>query len=171
MTWPTLFVLSNSQIDVNRAMGDIMGTKLSDIPGTLTTSSISDITSFAAVPFNASNFTASGSMTWTVTSSEVTTLAYSLMGKRMTVLFELASTTVGGVVSPNLQIAIPLGKVAYSTTRNMMLYNDNGGADTLGYVIATAGSSVLQLRKLASANWTLATTNTSVFGQLTLRVR
>src|SRR3990167_787127 len=62
--------------------------------------------------FSAGDFTASGSMTWTVDAGDVVTYAYTIINKVMTVLFYIDPTTVGGTPSTSLQIAIPANKTA-----------------------------------------------------------
>ncbi len=62
--------------------------------------------------FNAGNFTANGSMTWTVESADVVTYEYMIIGKTMFLNFSIQNTVVGGDLNTLLWIKIPAGKTA-----------------------------------------------------------
>ncbi len=123
--------------------------------------------------FAAGTYTANGSMTWTLDSADVTTQAYWLKGRSLTVSWFLVSTTVGGVVNTNLQI----GNAAWGTftaaksTINPVVLNDNGGGNAIGFAQINATGTLILLNKVAAANWTLAANNTNVLGQITFEVQ
>jgi len=126
---------------------------------------------FITPAFSAGDFTASGSMTWTVDSGDITVYAYRLAGKMLAVQFAIISTTVGGTVSNNLRIKIPGGftntKYVLSVSLN---YSDNGGGNTAGFVQVGAGNTYIECYKFSVANWTLATNATGVYGEVFFEV-
>ena len=119
--------------------------------------------------FDAGNFTASGSQTWTVGAGDVTTYKWVRNGKMITVVFALASTTVGGTPDAELRIAIPASLTASSTSMNPVRIVDNGTA-AIGYCLASVGNAYITVRKVDLLNWTASTNNTSIEGQITFEV-
>lgn len=121
--------------------------------------------------FSAGNFTASGSMTWTVASGDVNTFKYVVVGKTMTVWFQLDTTTVGGTPDTELRIAVPgSATVGGGNYHGTFIYSDNGGAYTAGRWAAQSGGTIIRLIKLPTANWTAATNTTQVFGSCTFEI-
>lgn len=125
---------------------------------------------WADVTFAAGNFTTDVG-TWTVASGDQTTYAYQLDGNKMTVSFDLATTTVA--TNPTqLRIAVPNGRtIARDMSNNVQALN-NGVQVSTAYVQATAGNTYLQVfLDLAGTAWATATDNTRVKGQITFMVR
>jgi hypothetical protein len=123
------------------------------------------------VAFNAANFTASGAMTWTLTAGDQTTFAYTLEGKTMTVALVLGTTTVGGVVSAQLRVAIPGGFTAAKTMDSAFKYLDNGTEGTGLCRVNAAGTTLVLFKTLAAPNWTLATDATAISMQMSFEVQ
>ncbi len=120
--------------------------------------------------FDAANFTGNGSMTWTVASGDVTTFAYSIVGKLMFVSVQILTTTVGGTPNTQLQITIPAGKTATKTMRNLCHVIDNGTNQT-GVLAVTAGATVITVRAAVNnPNWAASTDNTGVLGQIVFEI-
>ena len=120
--------------------------------------------------YNAGDFTASAG-SWTVDSGDITTYAYNLVGKEMTVAFEIGNTDVSA--TPNtLRIAIPGGFTSAKRMRNLIQSVDAGAASTVGVAIVSAGGTVIDLTKdLAATAWTTTSAdNTGVFGEITFEV-
>src|SRR5205085_11047721 len=67
-----------------------------------------------AVPFSAGDYTASGSMTWTVASGDVQTDTYVQRGTFVTLTSTINTSTVGGTPAGELRKAIPGGFTAKS---------------------------------------------------------
>jgi hypothetical protein len=120
--------------------------------------------------FAAGNFTASGSMTWTLAAGDVGTYAYVLEGKTMTVAFVLNTTTVGGTPSTGLRIAIPAGAVSAKPMYNPVLIIDNNVRGT-GYAAVSAAGTVIEITRTDAANWTASTDLTYVFGEIRFEVQ
>jgi hypothetical protein len=127
---------------------------------------------WTSVPYAATRFTASGAMTWTVTNASVNTYAYTKLGKTITLAFWLNLTTVGGVVAPALELAIPDGWKVAKPMAATFGYMDNGVAG-VGLVTAPRNGVKLNLYVDASTvvNWTASAALTSVYGQLTFEVQ
>lgn len=121
--------------------------------------------------FNADDFTATGSMTWTLSAGDVLSYRYLIVGKMMVVNFSLGNTTVGGTTSNTLRIKIPAGKIGAVDTLNPYFYNE-GGAEGLGKAFINAGSTFIELQKTSTgANWTALTNSTHVKGSITFEIQ
>lgn len=119
------------------------------------------------------SYTANGAMTWTVDSGDVTTQAYRLNGRTLTVNFSLGTTSVAGVVSTALQI----GNAAwggYTSTKQVLggnaAFADSGGVTTAGIWQSFAAGTGISIFKSPVANWTAAVNTTSVHGSATFEV-
>lgn len=119
--------------------------------------------------FLAANFSANGSMSWTVVAGGVTTYSYTLVGRTMVFSFSV-SGTVGGTPNTLLQIAIPDGYVASQTMSNDVLIL-NGGTYSTSLASVVSGGTVLQIQAnpAGTSNWSAGTA--SVQGQITLQVQ
>lgn len=120
--------------------------------------------------FSAGDFTAYGSMTWTVEPGDVTTYAYTVIGKTMIVAFEIGGTSVSGPPSAALQIAIPGGHVAAKALFASFRARDNG-TDSVGMAQTAPGGTVIHLYKNASGeNWS-PSVDTRAAGTITFEIR
>jgi hypothetical protein len=119
--------------------------------------------------FSAGNFTASGSMTWTVESGDVTTYTYAILNKTMFLSFYIITTTVGGTPSTSLKIAIPGSKSSAKSVRSLVFLSDNGVALT-GYADTGISGTVITIYKPDYSNFTASTNNTQVLGTLTFEI-
>jgi hypothetical protein len=120
--------------------------------------------------FAAGNFTANGTMTWTVSADDVITDAYMLVGKTMTYAFSLQTTVVGGVVNTDLQILIPGGFNAAKRMRSASVHVLNNAVNSTGVVEATVSGNKLRILKdTASTNYVAGATE--VFGVLAFEVQ
>lgn len=124
---------------------------------------------WSSVAFDADNFTASGSMTWTVAEADVTTYAWTLVGNTLTLSFAIAATTVAGTPSTELRIALPGELTATKAMYATFYYLDNSTRG-LGYCLVSASGTYVSLFKSDFSNWTAATNATSVFGTFTFEV-
>jgi hypothetical protein len=122
--------------------------------------------------FAAGNFTANGSMTWTVDSGDVTTMAYYLRGRTLHVMWQLLTTTIGGTV--NTQLLIGNGAYGGFTWAKTMIANgltaDNGTSFTAttstAVVQTTAAATTIAVFKQAAANYVLGANNCQITGEL-----
>lgn len=120
------------------------------------------LAAWSDVPFNAGNFSANGSMTWTVAGGDVEYYKYKKVGKIAYVAFKLNTTTVGGTPSTELRIAIP-----YTPTGTFfcaVLASDNGAATEIA--VGLTASTYLGVTLLDGTNWAAATNTTSLVGTI-----
>jgi hypothetical protein len=120
--------------------------------------------------FNANNFTGSGSMTWTVTSNEVITFEYAIIGKMMFVNVQIAGSSVGGSLSVLLEILIPAGKVSAKSMYTIYRCIDNG-ATGVGLINVGAAGTTINFLNAAGNNWSSSANNTSLYGQIFFEIQ
>jgi hypothetical protein len=93
--------------------------------------------------FSAGDYTAEGSMTWTVASGDVSTYAYTFLGpKLMLVTAYIITSTVGGTPDDGLNVAIPASHTAAKAMAVGCDVIDNGTAMS-GAAHVQAGETVL----------------------------
>src|SRR5689334_4171874 len=125
--------------------------------------------------FSAGNFTANRAMTWTVDSGDVATYIWSVREKMMTIAWWINTTTVGGTLNTNLQIAIPNGFLSAGQVGVPFTYSDNG-AQAFGFATVSNGAANVTLQTGAAVsattgNWSGSTNNTAVAGSITFPVQ
>lgn len=122
--------------------------------------------------FSAGDYTGLGSMTWTVDAGDVTTCAYRLKGRSLSIMFQILTTSVGGTPSAQLQRAIP-GGFTNTKTVSVPCYVDDALTVATGRVGAVASATVLNFRKdmVGSGNWATSTNQTGVVGEITIEVQ
>lgn len=124
------------------------------------------------VPYLAGDFSGSGAMTWTVDAGDVNHFRYQVTGKRMHLMFDLVTTSVGGVVANEfLRVKIPGGFLPAATAQIPFTYQDNGGNPTSGYCLISMGNNLLSFRPALGANWTVAVNTTRVSFNLDIEVQ
>ncbi len=124
--------------------------------------------------FSAGDYTASGAMTWTVDSGDVSNYAFWLKDRILTVWWSLNTTTIGGVVSSLLKIAVPNGYTIQGTVLNNSVYLDQTGAGItteVGYCLTLTGGTVINIAKLTNANFVLVTNTQAVYGTVVFDVQ
>jgi len=121
--------------------------------------------SFTTPAYDASQFTASGTMTWGVDAGDVVTRSYALIGTKLLLLtWVIQATDVGGVASNALRLALPVG-VSAKQANCFQIYYDAGGAAAQGFCSVSAGGTYVELFKAGGASWTLTSAdNTRVQG-------
>lgn len=123
--------------------------------------------------FSAGNFTASGSMTWTVASGNVATYLAYIIGQIMTVEFFISSSTVGGTPSTALIIAIPTvnGANQSKTRIRSTITVINNGTQQTGVVEVLLNGTVINcyVDQSQVTNWT-ASTNSGVIGSISFPI-
>jgi hypothetical protein len=113
--------------------------------------------------YAAGDYTASGSMTWTVEAGDVTTFGYLQIGKKVYFSVALSNTTVGGTASTQLRIALPSRFTIASSDSFPAVAFDNSGALSTSRARSSVGANYLILELLSGANWALSTNNSSVY--------
>lgn len=124
-----------------------------------------------SVPYDASNFTAQGSMVWTVEESDQNTFRYMVNDRTMTVAVILRTTTVSGTPSQWLRIKIPGGYKAASWISNMGFLTVDSGSpySEVVYVIANSNDNstnhpdTLSIFRPSTANHQLSTNGMQLY--------
>ncbi len=142
--------------------------------GAATPAYASPFTAWVAVTYNSGDFTASGSMTWTVEAGDVTTFAYQMLGSgSMLISFALTTTTVGGTPSTSLKIKIPNSKTSiHQHTSAALVYSEDGGTTTKNGILTVLASSttISLIKDFGGSTWANSTNNTICVGQIFLDV-
>lgn len=127
-----------------------------------------------APAYAAGDFTAQGSMTWTVDAGDVNEYRYKLSGRTLAVAFTLRLTSVGGTLNKALYIKVPGGfSIAQLATAGMM-YNDNAGSTYLfaaSYADPALATQIqLYVSGFGTTNWSASTNLTHVYGNIPIEV-
>lgn len=124
--------------------------------------------------YAAGDFTASGSMTWTVDSGDVPVYKYWLKGRTLLVNWVINTSSVGGTPSYALFLKIPGGfSAATGQYTSGMMFKDNGGAYTFSAAWVTSGTPTqiqLYVVGFGTANWAASTNATGSYGQIAIEV-
>lgn len=112
---------------------------------------------FITVAYSAGNFTANGTMTWTVDSGDQETYAYYLSGRTINLVYSIGASTIGGTPNTQLRIAIPLGLVCANTTQVSYLFNSDNITARNGVSLAAATEAYVRLYQdiTLAANWSV----------------
>lgn len=119
--------------------------------------------------FAAGDFTGGGSQTWTVAAGDVSTYAYTITGKTMTVAFTIITSTVGGTPNADLNIAIPASKTATKAMSNAC-YLAEPSSNVIARCRVSAAGTIIVISKIAGTNLEASTNGTSVIGQITFEI-
>jgi len=164
--------LTDADIDTGAAISWSKVSKTSSSLADLATRSAADLSSgilpdarlntYTNRSYSSGNYTASGSMTWTVDSGDVLLDRYVRVGPMTYFSFYVYASSVGGTPDTVLKIALP-GSGGYETY-GLFWYSDNG---TAGIGLVRSNGTQMELSKLDGSNWTASTNNTAVRGLLT----
>ena len=126
---------------------------------------------WTAVSFSAGDYTASGSMTWTVASGDVTLSRYVVVGKTLKWSVQLSTTTIGGTPSTQLRIAIPGGHTAVAVGHHVRIARClNNGALIQAYAQVAAATYIGLVREDATSNWAAGTDNNEMAFQIEFEI-
>lgn len=117
--------------------------------------------------FSAGNFTASAG-NWTVDSGDITTQAYYLSGRSLSVIFEIVDTDVSATPA-TLSMVIPGGFTASKTARGVARLDD-AATVTNGIALVSAAGTTIGFSEIGTAWQTTAADNTDVGGMMTFEV-
>lgn len=154
----------------SRVAGDtIQPAHVNDLQDEVTAVETDLLKAWTTPAYAAGNFTGSGTMTWGVDAGDVTVFTYHKIGRRMTVVFQIEHTDLGGGgADKDLSVVIPGGFTAAKAMSNVIKIIDAGGTPTVGFAYVAASGTVINFRRIDDTNWTLtAGDNTSVYGQIT----
>ena len=123
---------------------------------------------FISSAFAAGDFTANGSMTWTVAAGDVTFDRYTIIDTMLFWQFRYSTTTVGGTPNTELYKSYPSG---YSSTGfDQLNYGVDNGTVTTIWMTNQAGNTGATFFKQAGGNWSASTDNTYIRGNVAIRV-
>lgn len=115
---------------------------------------------WTGITFSSGNFTASGSMTWTVDSGDQGTNAYTVVGSTVHWTFGFFNTTVGGTASSELRVTLPGGFTAAGSSTNGTCATADNAVLRYGMWQVVAGNTYASLyRDITGANWDVGGTN------------
>lgn len=117
---------------------------------------------WSGISFNSANFTASGSMTWTVESGDQGQNAYTVVGSTVHWTLGFFNTTVGGTASNELRVTLPGGFTAAGTSTNGTCAAADNSTLRYGMWQVLSGNAYVSLyRDITAANWDVTGTNTT----------
>lgn len=122
------------------------------------------------VPYDPSNFTAAGAMTWDVARGDQKTYGYTVVNKRLWLDVYLDTTSISGTPSGQLFVAIPGGYVAARTVQVHVPLFDNGVAAD-AYARVMDGDRQVEIGRMDLAALTASTRNTYVRCSMNFPVR
>lgn len=121
--------------------------------------------------FAAGDFTATGGGSWTVAAGDVTTFAYLLRGRTLTIDYYIVTGTVAATAS-SLDIKIPAGLTSKKTIRDFFLGNNAGAGLAMGLRgVAAAATKITHNSNIGGSGWSAATDTTEVDGTITFEVQ
>ena len=115
------------------------------------------------------NYTGSGG--WTVDSGDVSTQAYLLRGRTLTVAWYLGTTTVVAGTTLSIGNGAWGGFTIAKSMLNPAGMNEAGGGNAICLANVTAAGTTIALLKQAGANFTAATNTSSFYGEITFEVQ
>jgi len=121
------------------------------------------------VPYAASNFVGSQSMTWTVESADVQTYAYTLIGNTMLLSVCIYAASVGGTPDAYLMTRIPGGFSARQQTEALCWVLNNGAVAT-GRVRTFPSDGYVYVMLQAGGNWQLGAGTNYISFQITIQI-
>jgi hypothetical protein len=120
--------------------------------------------------FQSTDFTAKGTMTWTVDKGDVHTWAYTRIGNAVIASFMIGGTSVGGTPTEELRIMLPAAVVVARDATGLIRIIDGAGVFVPGWASVTVGQNFIALRRLDNSNFLVSTNQTSVYGQIVIEV-
>lgn len=120
--------------------------------------------------FNAGDYTANGSMTWTV--SAVTTARYWLKGRTLTFALHVFNSTIGGTLNTQLRRIIPGGFTPAAVQNFYLRVQDAGVFNSAFAEVQPSVTNILFLADpIGGTNWTAGTNNCGVSGTFSFEVQ
>jgi hypothetical protein len=126
---------------------------------------------YVPIAYNAANF-AANTGTWTVDSADQVTLGYSVVGKTLTLFFQIDNTDVSSATT-GLLILLPAGYTCAARTQNIVQVADAGAAATTGVAFIPATGTAVEIRSnIGGGGWSATTgDNTLVRGQIAIPIQ
>lgn len=167
------YVDPTTTITVNVDGAGSLDSGLSAVQYGLISSANSSLTGeWPETPYASGTFTASGGGTWGVSdAADQTVLAYTIIGKTMIVVYQIATSDVTGTVSA-LRITIPASKTAAKNSLAPTARLLDAGTEGRAFAAVAVGGTTIDIRRQDSANFTATSgDNTSVSGQIIFEIQ
>ncbi|HUS88635.1 MAG TPA: hypothetical protein VMW91_04555, partial [Desulfosporosinus sp.] len=126
-----------------------------------------DLGAWTTPAYSAGDYTAGGSMTWTVEAGDANVFKYTIIGKIMIVTFSIITTTVGGTPDQNLNIKIPASKTATNYTWYFCFGVDNNARTEIRFRV---NGTNIEIYRNDGSNWAASTNLTSVYGTIIFEI-
>ncbi len=123
-----------------------------------------------SVTYAAGNFTASGSMTWTVDAGDQSVFQYHLNGNILTVFFAIVTSSIGGTPANSLLITIPAGHLPAFFSLNAGTYLTSTGVAEVGYTFVIGADSHIYIQRLTNTAYAAVTNTQEVEGTVVFPV-
>jgi hypothetical protein len=78
---------------------------------------------------------------------------------------------VGGTLNTGLQITIPGGFTASKSSLHAITVNDAGAANAASFAIVNGATTLINLYRPGTVNWSAATNTTNVYGTIVIEVQ
>lgn len=125
-----------------------------------------------AAPFDASTFSSNVGANWTVETADVNTLAYTLVGKTMTLAFTLINTSVGAGATTELRITLPAGVRGGAIGQTRAGAQITDVTSQAGFCYTQPGRTYLGIQKITGAAFTASAVDAiTVTGSITFPVQ
>ena len=117
--------------------------------------------------FDAGDYTAGASQTWTVAEGDVIINRYLMIGPdTMLWQFNIADTTVGGTPDPELRITLPNGRTSAATPAAVAALQIDNAAQGMARAVVNAAATFMILFVADGTDWAASTALTNVAGQV-----
>ena len=125
------------------------------------------------VAYSSSNFTAAGSMTWTVEESDQLTYSYMVNDRTMTLALVLQNTSFSGTLANELRVKIPAGYVGGRTIANPAFIRRDSGSPFMetGLAFTTSGRDYITIYRPDFSNMQSSTNLTYIYLTMTFDVQ
>ena len=122
------------------------------------------------VPYDPSNFVAKAPLVWKVAPEHVTTFAYRVQGKTMTLSFKIARSVLAGQPSGEIYLKIPGNHLPHRSMANTVWLRSMSGR-TSGYATVHPGLNYVVVLRESEDAFPVEPNAFFVFGQITFEVQ
>lgn len=112
--------------------------------------------------YNAGDYTAGGTMTWTVDLADLKTFIYKVQGASLKVIGYWDTTTITAPLASQLFVLIPGGYTVPKIVQAISAGFDNGVGTPTYNRVGVVGSTQIEIGRTDVANWTASVNNTFV---------
>lgn len=107
-------------------------------------------------PFNAADYNAAGSMTWTITEAQVNRFRYLVVGKVMHIDFNLGPFTLSGTPAVSISRVVPGGYSTLGAAVTLIRANPGATGFQVGFASVNGTRLLFYITPTATTNWTVS---------------